>query len=143
MVCESRVTRRSSNDRHRAEPLGHRRWPPAAPLFRAEIERHALDHRREIRPQRAAALELAQDGVVVVDQPQVDEAGKVLPLRRRQVSPPAGRPYDLIDQIEVVEEQPLIIHVELSGNPPDYRYASRTTQAPMKRICNFRVHLCK
>ena len=31
------------------------------------------------------------------------------------MTPPPGHPYDLIDQIEMVEEQPLIIHVGMGG----------------------------
>ena len=72
-------------------------------------------------------LELAQDGVVVVDQPQADEPGELL-LLRGQVSSPTGRSHDLIDEIEMFEEQPLIVHADLDGNPPDYRYASSSTQ---------------
>ncbi len=72
-------------------------------------------------PQRAAILELAKNRVVVVNHPQVNEAGEVFPLRCRQVPSPPNRPHDLIDQIEMVEEQSLIIHVELLGDPPDYQ----------------------
>src|SRR5688500_13757422 len=98
-----------------AEPVGHGRWPPAAPLFGAEIKRQPLDDGGEIGPERAAVLKFAQDGVIVVDEPEPHEAGKVVLFSSRQVSPPADRPYDLIDQIKMVEEQLLIIHVEFVG----------------------------
>jgi hypothetical protein len=40
----------------------------------------------------------------------------------------AGRPHDLLNEIEVVDEQPLIIHVNLDGNPYDYLDAPPLTQ---------------
>lgn len=99
----------------RAETVGHGRRTPPAPLFRTEIERQSLDHHRQVGPQRAAVLKLTEDGVVVFDESEVDVAGKVLPLRRREVPPSTSRPYDLANQIEMVDEQPLIIHVVLFG----------------------------
>jgi hypothetical protein len=45
------------------------------------------------------------------------------------MSPPADRPHDLVDQIEMIEEQPLIIHVSLSGNLSDYD-APESAQPP-------------
>ena len=55
--------------RDRPEPLGHRRGTPASPLFRAEIERQALDDRGQVGPEGAAILELAEDRVILIDQP--------------------------------------------------------------------------
>ena len=93
-----------------AEPLGHSGWTPASPLFNAEVERQAFDHRREVGPQAAAILKFAEDRVVVFNQPKVDEAGEILAFRTRQVPPPADRSDDLTDQIEVVNKEALIIH---------------------------------
>ena len=72
-------------------------------------------------------LELAQDGVVVLDQPQAHEPRELI-LFGRQVASPTRRPHDLIDEIEVFEEQPLIVHADLDGNPLDYQYAFASTQ---------------
>ncbi|MDP2391267.1 MAG: hypothetical protein Q8N52_13135 [Acidobacteriota bacterium] len=72
-------------------------------------------------------LKLAQNGVVVLDQAQADKSGELL-LLGRQVSPPTRRSHDLIDEVEVFDEQPLIVHADLDGNPPDYQYASVSTQ---------------
>jgi cytochrome c biogenesis protein len=46
-------------------------------------------------------------------------------------------PGDKSDQIEMVEEQALIIHVKLLGDPPDYQYPPRSTQAPMNGFVSF------
>ena len=72
-------------------------------------------------------LELAQNRVVVVNQPEAHKPGKIFPLAGRQ-APPTGRSHDVIDEREMFEEQPLIVHADLDGNPLDYRYASPTTQ---------------
>jgi hypothetical protein len=98
------------HDRHRTQTFRHCRRTPAAPPLDTEIERQPFDDRRQISPQRAAVLELAEDGVVVFEESQLHEAAEVFLLDHRQVSPPSRRPYDLIDEIEMVEEQPLIIH---------------------------------
>lgn len=74
---------------------------------------------RQIRPQRTAALELPQDGVIVFEQPQMDEAGKVVALRCRKVPALGHGPYDLPEQIEMVKKQALIIHE--GREPTDYQ----------------------
>ena len=71
-------------------------------------------------------LELAEDGVVALNQPHPDEPGKLV-LLCRQVPTPTGRSHELIDETEVFEQQPLIVHADL-GNPPDYRDGSSRTQ---------------
>jgi hypothetical protein len=58
-------------------------------------------------------LEFAQDCVVIVDEPQVDETGKVLLFGRREVTASSGLSHDLLDQREMVQELPLVVHATL------------------------------
>ena len=69
-------------DRDRAERVGRRRRPPAAPAFVDEIEQLPFDHGGQIRPHRALAAKLAQHCAVVLEQAHVDDARQSLPVQR-------------------------------------------------------------
>ena len=49
------------------------------------------------------------------DQAQPHEAGEIVKFPGRQMTASPGRPYDLIDQLKMVKEQPLIIHAGAEG----------------------------
>ena len=78
-------------------------------------------------------LELTKHGVVVLDQSQPHESGKLV-LLNRQVTAPTGRSHELIDEVEMFEQQPLIVHADLDGSLPDYPDASPTTQGTVTDI---------
>ena len=83
-------------------------------------------------------LELAEHRVVVLNQPHPHEPGELV-LLLRQVTPATGRSDELIDEMEMFEQQPLIVHADLVGNPPDYRDGSSQTQGSEP---TYRAYFC-
>ena len=82
-------------------------------------------------------LKLAQDGVVVLDQPEADESGEIVQLIRGQMPAPTRRPDDLVDKIEVVKKEPLLSHAR-GGPGSDYRKAHAPTQGHERTFCTQR-----
>ena len=89
-----------------------------------EIQREFFDDGGEEGPPRAAILELAQSGAVVLQQFDVDVAREILEFDVRQVSPPARNTNKLLNQFEVVRKQPLMFHI-VSGEGARFRLSVR------------------
>ena len=68
-----------------------------------------MEDGREVCLEGALALELAQDGIVVVDQLRLRPRGEVFGLISLAAVPSAERGDHPLDQIEILEEQLLLL----------------------------------
>ena len=66
--------------RDRAKPPRDYRWPPLSPSCIALVEEVTQDDGREVRPEGAAFLELAENLVVVLHQLQPDVPSEIVGL---------------------------------------------------------------
>lgn len=64
-----------------------------------------MDDDREIRARAAAALEFAEDRVVVLDQRQVDVGREILGFFSARVPPPAHERDDTFDELTVAKKE--------------------------------------
>ena len=103
--------------RHRPQPPGLRRGTPLAEALGLVVEIEAVDHHRHVGLERAAALEPAQDFVVVLDEPKLDRGREIFGLRSPEAAPRADPGDDPLDQREFREEELLASHSSTEDCP--------------------------
>ena len=84
-------------DRDYTEPLRGRRGTPATPPLNPVVARQILDHAGQVGGQPAAAAELAQGAVVVLDQTEMDPGGEILGVLRAHADAPRNPGDDPVD----------------------------------------------
>lgn len=90
--------------RRRAQAQGIGRGVPSAPRLRSRIQELPGDHGPQVGGQAAATLELTQDRVIAVHEPQVDVAREFLALVAREVISPPEIADHAADDRQRVEE---------------------------------------
>jgi hypothetical protein len=99
------------------QPPGLRRGTPLAEALGLVVEIEAVDHHRDVGLEGAAALEPAQDLVVVLDEPELDRGPEVLRLRSPEAASRADPGDDPLDQREFGEEELLASHSSTEDCP--------------------------
>jgi hypothetical protein len=98
-----------------AKPPGGSRGSPLAPGGVAPVEQHAVHHDGEIRAQRALAVELAQDVVLALQEPEMNGLGEVLGVVRRKTTAASDIAGDLAEKIEGVGRGVLVGGAHMSS----------------------------
>ena len=93
-----------------AETAGSSRGSPFAPALVEEIEAQPLDDNREIRPDGAASLELPENGEILVDQLESDDARELLRIRDGELMTARHGVHDAVDMREVLNKKRLEFH---------------------------------